>query len=200
MAFYLTHHLLDSGALYRLTAVAAVEQGIDFNDDEGLAAVARNLDVSFKASEKGVLAFLGERDVSKDIRSESAGMGASQVAACQPVRDALLDRQRDFKVSPGLIADGRDMGTTIFPEASIKIYLTASAEERANRRYKQLIERGESANLRALLEDIQARDARDMQRSASPLQAAEDAIEIDSTSMPIESVLDAILKVVHERL
>ncbi|MGH1486445.1 MAG: (d)CMP kinase [Cellvibrionaceae bacterium] len=200
LAEFLGFHLLDSGALYRLTAVAASEKGLELENEHAVADIARNLDVSFKAGPNGVLAFLGSRDVSRDIRLEGAGMGASTVAAHPLVREALLDRQKAFQMAPGLIADGRDMGTTVFPNAEIKVYLTASAEERANRRYKQLIDRGESANLRALLEDIQARDARDMQRSTSPLRPAKDAIEIDSTSMPIQAVLDTILKVVHERL
>ncbi len=200
LAEALGFHLLDSGALYRLTAVAATEQGVDLADQAAVAQVARQLDVQFKSSEKGVLAFLSGRDVSRDIRLEEAGMGASKVAAYPEVREALLDRQRAFEQQPGLIADGRDMGTTVFPDAPVKIFLTASAEERARRRYQQLLERGESANLRALLEDIQARDTKDMQRSASPLKPAEDVIEVDSTSMPIEEVLNLVLKVVSERI
>ncbi len=200
LAETLGFHLLDSGALYRLTAVAANEQGIDLTDQVAVAQVARQLDVQFKSSEKGVLAFLSGRDVSRDIRLEEAGMGASKVAAYPEVRAALLDRQRAFEQQPGLIADGRDMGTTVFPDAPVKIFLTASAEERARRRHQQLLERGESANLRALLEDIQARDAKDMQRSASPLKPADDAIEVDSTSMPIEAVLNLVLDVVSERI
>ena len=200
LAESLGFHLLDSGALYRLTALAASEKAVELSNAQAVADIARHLNVSFQSNPKGVLAFLGSRNVSRDIRMEAVGMGASTVAAHPLVREALLARQRAFQVSPGLIADGRDMGTTVFPDAEIKIYLTASAEERADRRYKQLIGRGESANLRALLEDIQSRDARDMQRSASPLQPAKGAIEIDSTSMPIQEVLDSIFKVVHERL
>jgi cytidylate kinase len=202
LAEKLGFHLLDSGALYRLTAVSAFQQGIDLEDEDHTSKVAEELDVAFKVGgpSKGVLAFLSGCDVTRDIRSEAAGMGASKVAAYTGVREALLQRQRDFAQLPGLIADGRDMGTTVFPDAPVKFFLTASAEERANRRYKQLIDRGESANLRALLEDIQARDARDTQRSASPLLPAEDAIEIDSTSMPIDQVVDFALKVIHERL
>jgi cytidylate kinase len=200
LAETLGYHLLDSGALYRLTAVAANEQGVDLKDEAAIAAIARQLDVSFKVGANGVLAFLGARDVSRDIRLESAGMGASIVAAHSVVREALLKRQRDFRQAPGLVADGRDMGTTVFPQAVVKIFLTASAEERANRRYQQLLERGESANLRALLEDIKARDTRDTQRSASPLLPATDAIVMDSTTMPIQAVLDAVLNIVHERI
>jgi cytidylate kinase len=202
LAEKLDFHLLDSGALYRLTAVAGFNLGVDLEDEVKAAEIAANLDVSFKVGEqnKGVLVFLSGKDVTGEIRSEKAGMGASKVAAHSSVRDALLQRQRDFLQPPGLIADGRDMGTTVFPDAPVKFFLTASAEERAKRRYQQLIERGESANLRALLEDIQARDARDTQRSASPLQPAKDAIEVDSTSMPIVDVVDFSLKVINERL
>lgn len=200
LAKNLGFHLLDSGALYRLTALAAMEQGVDLHDEAGVAVVAGDLDVSFTPSDKGVLVSLAGSDVSRDIRLEETGMGASIVAAHALVRTALLERQRAFAQAPGLVADGRDMGTTVFPEAQVKVFLTASAEERARRRYQQLIERGESANLRALLEDIQARDAKDMQRSASPLRAAEDAVSIDSTSMPIQEVLDKVMWLVSERL
>ena len=193
-------HLLDSGALYRLTAVAAMEQQVDLADQGAVAAVARALDVHFQPSEQGVLAFLSDVDVSREIRSERAGMNASTVAAYPQVRAALLERQRGFCQAPGLVADGRDMGTTVFPKAPVKIYLTASAEARAKRRYQQLLDRGESANLRAQLEDIEARDRADMQRSTSPLRPASDAIEIDSTLMPIEAVMASILDVVSERL
>ncbi|MEO0443785.1 MAG: (d)CMP kinase [Pseudomonadota bacterium] len=199
LAEKLGFHLLDSGALYRLTALASMEKGINLANEAATAEIARNLDVSFKSSADGVNAFLAGRDVSREIRSEKVGMGASQVAALPAVRAALLERQRVFQQAPGLIADGRDMGTTVFPGAAVKLFLTASAEERANRRYNQLIDRGESANLRALLEDIQARDARDMRRSASPLAPAKDAIMIESTSMPIDKVFEMALVVIAEQ-
>jgi cytidylate kinase len=192
--------LLDSGALYRLTAVASMTQGIDLHDVEATANIARHLNVTFEPSDKGVVAILGGQDVTGDIRKEEAGMGASVVAAHIPVRSALLERQRGFQQAPGLIADGRDMGTVVFPNAVLKVFLTASAEERAGRRYKQLLERGESANLRALLEDIKARDERDTQRSASPLRPAEDALEIDSTVMSIDGVLETVLAEAKKRL
>jgi len=192
--------LLDSCALYRLTAVAGMQQGIDLKDIPAITEVARQLNVVFEPTDKGVVAILDGKDVTADIRKEAAGMGASIVAAHVPVREALLERQRQFKQAPGLVADGRDMGTTVFPDAPVKVFLTASAEERAERRYKQLIERGESANLRALLDDIRARDERDTQRSASPLKPASDALEIDSTSLSIDAVLEMILSVVKERL
>lgn len=200
LAKELGFHLLDSGALYRLTAVACVEKGVDLQDENAAALVARHLNVSFTPSDNGVIAVLDGKDVTADIRKEAAGMGASVVAAHIPVRQALLERQRGFEQLPGLIADGRDMGTVVFPQAVVKVFLTASAEERADRRYKQLLERGESANLRALLDDIIARDQRDTQRSASPLKAADDALVIDSTSMPITEVLDTVLNKVKERL
>lgn len=196
LAKALGFHLLDSGALYRLTAVAGVAQGVDLHDADAIAQVARKLNVAFEPSDKGVLALLDGVDVTSDIRKEAAGMGASVVAAHVPVREALLERQRDFQQAPGLVADGRDMGTTVFPDAEVKVFLTASAEERAQRRYKQLLERGESANLRALLDDIRARDTRDTERSASPLQSAEDALVIDSTVMSIDEVLKTVLLLV----
>ncbi|MFT6387250.1 MAG: cytidylate kinase [Cellvibrionaceae bacterium] len=200
LADALGFYLLDSGALYRITALASKLQGIDLSNELAVAEVARCLDVSFKPSEHGVLVFLSGSDVSRDIRLEETGMGASVVAAHPSVRAALLDRQRGFQQAPGLVADGRDMGTTVFPDAPVKIFLTASAEERAKRRYRQLIERGESAKLRTLLGDIQARDTKDMQRSASPLKAADDALSIDSTTMPIQAVLDKVLELVKQRL
>lgn len=200
LAKALGFQLLDSGALYRLTAVACVSKGIALEDAQAAAEVARHLNVTFEPSDKGVIAILDGKDVTSDIRKEAAGMGASVVAAHIPVREALLERQRAFEVPPGLVADGRDMGTVVFPNAVVKVFLTASAEERAERRYKQLLERGESANLRALLDDIRARDIRDTQRSASPLKAADDALEIDSTVMSIDQVLNAVLDLAKKRL
>ena len=200
LAKALGFQLLDSGALYRLTAVACISQGVDLNDEMGAADIARHLNVTFEPSDKGVIAILDGSDVTSEIRKEAAGMGASIVAAHIPLRKALLERQRAFEQAPGLIADGRDMGTVVFPDAVVKVFLTASAEERADRRYKQLLERGESANLRALLDDIKARDVRDTERSASPLKAAEGALEIDSTVMSIDQVLETVLNVAKKRL
>lgn len=200
LASTLGFNLLDSGALYRLTALASQRCGVDVRKESDVAELARNLDVSFQPSEKGVLVALAGQDVSRDIRLEETAMGASVVAAYPSVRAALLERQRSFQSAPGLVADGRDMGTTVFPDAEIKIFLTASAEERARRRYQQLIDKGESANLRGLLEELQARDHKDIQRSASPLRPAEDAVSIDSTSMPIQAVLDLVLELVKKRL
>lgn len=185
-------HLLDSGALYRLTALAAVRQGVSLDDEAGLVSVAAGLDVAFEPTPAGepVKVILAGQDVTADIRTESAGDNASKVAVMQPVRDALLQRQRDFRQAPGLVADGRDMGTVVFPDAPVKIFLTASAEERAQRRYSQLKDAGVDVNIDALLEEIQVRDERDMNRSAAPLKPADDAQVIDSTGLSIEEVLD----------
>ncbi len=200
LADSLGFHLLDSGALYRLTALALEQQQVNIADEQAVADIASQLDIQFKTSEHGVKTLLDGRDVSREIRLEQTGMNASKVAAFEPVRAALLARQRAFAQLPGLVADGRDMGTTVFPKAMLKIFLTASAEERAKRRYQQLIERGESANLRAQLQDILARDSADSSRASSPLKAAADAIEIDSTTMPIQAVLDKVMLLVKERL
>ncbi|NIB42073.1 (d)CMP kinase [Pseudomaricurvus alkylphenolicus] len=196
----LGYHLLDSGALYRLTALAAERQGVDFEDSDGLAQVAAQLDVVFSTTELGVNILLAGDDVTRAIRQEQVGMNASRVAACEPVRAALLQRQRDFRQAPGLVADGRDMGTTVFPDAPVKVFLTASAEERANRRVKQLQEAGQSVDFKAILEDIERRDKQDRERTSSPLVAAEDAVEVDTTAMPIERVLDVVLQLAQERL
>lgn len=191
--------LLDSGALYRLVALCSIRQAVAVDQVELLADLARRLPVEFKPATDRVEAILSGENVSLAIREEAVGLVASKVAAIPEVREALLQRQRDFAQAPGLVADGRDMGTVVFPEAQIKIFLTASAEERANRRYNQLKQRGESVSLPRLLEDIQARDARDINRQVSPLKPAEDAIVIDSSQMGIDEVQDAILAVVDNR-
>lgn len=189
LAQHFNWHFLDSGALYRLTALAAQRRGIDFADEAAVAAVASGLDVTFHPSEAGeVKVILENQDVTNDIRTEIAGNNASKVAVLPAVRTALLQRQRDFARSPGLIADGRDMGTTVFPQAAVKLFLTASAEVRAERRYKQLKEKGLGANLRGLIEEIQQRDERDRTRSASPLIPADDAVTIDTSSKSIAEV------------
>lgn len=182
-------HFLDSGALYRLTALAAQRHGIDFSDEAAVAAVAADLDVTFRPTDEGeVKVILENQDVSNDIRTEIAGNNASKVAVLPAVREALLQRQRDFAMLPGLIADGRDMGTTVFPQANVKLFLTASAEVRAERRYKQLKEKGLGANLRGLIDEIRQRDERDRTRSASPLRPADDAVTIDTSNKSIEEV------------
>jgi len=193
-------HFLDSGALYRVTGQACLIEGVSWDDHVAVTEVARHLDVSFTAAASGeiLVAYKG-RDVSRDIRTEEGGRGASTVATIPTVREALLARQREFRQLPGLVADGRDMGTAVFPEADLKIFLTASARERAQRRYKQLIAKGESVSLPRLLEDIEERDERDSSREVSPLVPAEDAIVIDSTATSIEAVFDQVMQKVTER-
>ena len=182
-------HILDSGALYRLTALAALQQNIASNDEETLSQLARNLDIAFELGE----VYLAGQCVSLAIREEECGNMASKIAAISTVRSALLQRQRDFQQAPGLIADGRDMGTVVFPHAAIKIFLTASAEERAKRRLNQLKQNKISASLTRLIKEIKARDARDINRQSSPLKAADDAIVIDSSFMTIADVVDQVM-------
>lgn len=186
--------ILDSGALYRLTALAATGQGADFADSLSLAALARRLDIEFALKSGRVVILLEGRDVTDAIRTEAAGMGASKVAAVPQVREALLQRQRDFRQLPGLVADGRDMGTVVFPDAPLKIFLTASAAVRAERRYLQLQQQGVAADLAQITADIEQRDAQDAQRSVAPLRPAEDAKPLDSTRMSIDEVLATILR------
>lgn len=191
---------LDSGALYRVLGLAAIRKQIALDDEDALAAEAMDLGVSFGSGSSGlgVEVLLDGEDVTSDIRTESAGDAASRVAALPAVRTALLKRQRDFEQPPGVVADGRDMGTTVFPDAPLKIFLTASAEERAKRRYKQLIEKGDNANIRALQSEIEARDRRDSERSTSPLRPADDAVVLDTTEMDIESVVSAVMGLATE--
>lgn len=193
-------HLLDSGALYRLTALAALRQGVALDDERGLVDVARSLDVTFQATPAGepVKVLLAGEDVTSEIRTEACGDGASRVAVMQPVRDALLQRQRDFRQAPGLVADGRDMGTVVFPDAPVKVFLTASAEERARRRYLQLKDGGGDVKIEHLLDEIRARDERDMNRSAAPLKPADDAQVIDSTGLSIEEVLSKVMALLSQ--
>jgi len=181
-------HMLDSGALYRLTALAAQRRGIDLADADAVARVAAELDVRFEGEDETRVLLEGE-DVTLQIRSEEVGAAASTVAAHPAVRKALLDRQRRFAQPPGLVADGRDMGTVVFPHAPVKIYLDASAEVRGERRYKQLKDKGLDANLDQIIEDIRQRDQRDMQRAVAPLKPAEDAYVIDSSQLTVEQVL-----------
>ncbi len=200
LAQQLGWHLLDSGALYRVTAYACVQEGVDLADHSGVAAVARQLRVHFVTADNGeVLVYYREQDASRAIRTEEGGRGASTVGAIAAVREALLARQRDFLQPPGLVADGRDMGTVVFPLAPLKFFLVASAEERAQRRYKQLIDKGESVSLPRLLRDIQERDERDSSRSVSPLLPADDAIVIDSTATPIDDVFAKVMTSVNAR-
>lgn len=183
-------HCLDSGALYRLVGVAADRAGTSFEDPAGLAAIARRLRVVFD----GERVLLDGEDVSTLIRTEQAGNLASRVAAVPAVRDALLEWQRAQARAPGLVADGRDMGTVVFPAAPVKVFLTANPEERARRRHKQLLEKGFTANLASLVAEIRERDERDRTRAVAPLKAPAAALEIESTALSIEEVLDRVLE------
>jgi cytidylate kinase len=189
-------HLLDSGALYRLVALAALDRGVAEDDEAALARIAVELDAEFVFSEQGMQVLLDGLDVSGRLRSEEVSAFSSRIAALPGVRAALVQRQRAFRQAPGLVADGRDMGTVIFPDAKLKIFLTASAEARAERRHKQLKEKGESVNLSRLFRDIEKRDERDRSRAVSPLKPADDAHVIDSTELSI----DEVLRKVHELL
>jgi len=187
-------HLLDSGALYRLVAMAAGRVGVALDDAPRLAQIARELDVEFGTDERGAerVSLAGE-DVTLELRTEAAGAGASAVAVIPAVREALLERQRGFRRRPGLVADGRDMGTQVFPGASLKVFLTASAGERARRRHKQLKDKGLNVSLAALSRDIEDRDRRDSERSVAPLRPAEDARILDSSGKSIEAVTRIVL-------
>jgi len=189
VAAALGFHFLDSGALYRLTALSAMKQGVALDDEVRVAELAAVLPATFH---DGAVWLAGE-DVTDSIRAEAVGEGASKVAALPTVRAALLDRQRAYRQAPGLVADGRDMGTVVFADAATKVFLTASAEARAERRYKQLIGKGNSASLPALVADMQARDARDTARAVAPLKPAPDALLLDTTEMDVESAVQAVL-------
>jgi cytidylate kinase len=193
--------LLDSGALYRLVALAGRKAGVRLDDGPGLARLAERIDIRFDSDPAGEeIVWLDGQEVTGAIRTEGAGNDASKVAALPVVRTALLERQRRFAVPPGLVADGRDMGTVVFPQAEVKIFLTASASERAARRHKQLKEKGVAANLAALSLEIAERDLRDMNRAASPLVASADATLLDTTGMSVDAVVERILGVARERL
>lgn len=199
LAKELGFHLLDSGALYRLVALAAIKKNVALTSEPAVAEVAAQLDVEFSLEGDNLRILLAGEDVTATIRAETVGMNASIVAAYPQVRDALLKRQRAFATAPGLVADGRDMGTTVFPAAQFKIYLTASAEARADRRCKQLQAKGVEANWDQVVADIRERDERDSTRSVSPLRPAEDAVIIDSTELTITQVLEAMLSVVKHQ-
>ena len=187
-------HLLDSGALYRLTALAGAARQLDPADEPGHAAVAAGLDARFEVNEAGgERVLLDGRDVTRELRAEVTGNMASVVAVMPAVRAALLERQRAYAVAPGLVADGRDMGTVVFPSAGLKVFLTASAGERARRRYNQLKEKGLAANLAGLSQEILERDRRDSARSVAPLRPAADAVVIDSTGITVDDVVSRIL-------
>ncbi|HKM16132.1 MAG TPA: (d)CMP kinase [Marinospirillum sp.] len=187
-------YLLDSGALYRLVGLAAEQQNVALDDEAGLSVIAEQLDVQFLADQNDLVSvILAGQDVSHELRTERVGGLASKIAVLNGVRTALLVRQRAFAQPPGLICDGRDMGTVVFPAAPLKIYLTASADERAKRRLEQLQSKGVAAKLCDLKNDILERDARDMNRTTAPLKPAEDALQVDSTALSITEVVDLIL-------
>jgi len=198
LAERLGYHFLDSGALYRLLALAARHHKVEWDNVEDLAVLAAHMDVSFtmNGADRTPQIILEGENVTTQVRTEEIGNGASIVAAIPSVREALLERQRAFVKAPGLVADGRDMGTIVFPEADTKIYLTASAEERAQRRHNQLIGKGESVSLADLVETVRLRDERDMNRSVSPLQPAEDAIQVNTSGKTIEEVFSEVIALV----
>ena len=193
VASRLGFHVLDSGALYRLLGAAAKRHAVSIENEAALEVLAAHLDVQFTVDAQGEAVILLEgEDVSREIRTEEAGRVASQVAVLPKVRNALLARQQAFREAPGLVADGRDMGTVVFPDADLKIFLTASAEARAERRYKQLLEKGFGASLAALIDDIRARDTRDTERSIAPLKPADCALVLDSTDLGIDAVVQRV--------
>lgn len=185
----LGYHYLDSGAIYRIAALAALRRGISWQDEAALADMAAGLDISFSDGE----IYLDGETITEAVRTEEISRGASEVAVHPALRRALLDLQQSFRKAPGLVADGRDMATVVFPDAQTKIFLTASAEVRAERRYKQLIEKGIHANLAEILQDLQTRDARDSQRAVAPLQKSENARLLETSDLSIDQAVDAIL-------
>ena len=193
LASHLGFHLLDSGALYRIVGFAALDQGIAWDDEPSVTQIVRDLDVSFVTTELGVRVIYCGRDVTDPVRSVRGGEGASAVAALPSVREALLARQRELAVAPGLIADGRDMGTVVFPDASVKVFLDASAMARAQRRQSQLQLQGEDVSLPRLLKAIGARDTKDRTRSVSPLVPAKDAVIVDSTDLTADAVFERVM-------
>jgi cytidylate kinase len=199
MAKELGWHYLDSGALYRVLAQAALKHHVDLADEEAVAKIGHSLDVEFVVKNDALIVLLEGQDVSTQIRSEQAGNAASKVAALPQVRSALLERQYAFRQAPGLVTDGRDMGTVVFPDADYKVFLNASAEERAKRRHKQLKEKGIESNLSGLVAEISERDQRDSQRTVAPLKPADDAIQLDSTSLGIDDVFHRVRAICTDR-
>ncbi|KJY85230.1 cytidylate kinase [Vibrio galatheae] len=200
LANKLGFNLLDSGAIYRVLALAAIHHGVDLESEDALVPLATHLDVQFVAEGDLVKVILEGEDVSRELRKEETGMAASKVAALPRVREALLRRQRAFSEGKGLIADGRDMGTVVFPQAEVKIFLDASAEERAHRRLKQLQGKGLDVKFDDLLSEIQERDDRDRNRPVAPLRPAEDALLLDSTTMSIDEVVEKALQYIESKL
>lgn len=189
-------HYLDSGSIYRSLAIAVLAQKIDFTDIATIVKVAQAMQLEFECGDE-LIVKLNSTDITAQLGTETTGNTASIIAAYPEVREVLLQKQKDFKKAPGLVADGRDMGTVVFPDAQNKVFLTASAEERGKRRYKQLIEKGISANLEQITQEISARDQRDQERKTAPLVAAEDALTIDSSELTINQVIEAVLNLVH---
>lgn len=199
IANHLGWHILDSGSIYRVLALAARRKNIDFKDTESLVKLANSLNLRFKSGamlQSSVI--LDEKDVYNDIRSEECGQDASLIAVIPEVRAALLERQRAFAVEPGLVTDGRDMGTVVFPDAILKLYLYASPEERASRRYFQLKDKGIHVSLAEVVEELAKRDARDSQRQHAPLKPAEDAVLVDTTGLTIGQVFDRVLDLIKK--
>ncbi|NAW68194.1 (d)CMP kinase [Vibrio sp. V27_P1S3P104] len=200
LAKKLGFQLLDSGAIYRVLALAALHHGVDIDSEDALVPLATHLDVQFVAEGDLVKVILEGEDVSRELRKEETGMAASKIAALPRVREALLRRQRAFDQGHGLVADGRDMGTVVFPQAAVKIFLDASAQERAQRRYKQLQLKGLNVKFDNLLSEIQERDERDRNRSVAPLRPAEDALLLDSTTLSIDQVVEQALQYIESKL
>ncbi len=200
LANHFKWHLLDSGAIYRVLALSALKQNIALDDEQKLAQLALNLPLTFDTTSGEVKVLLNNIDVSKDIRTELTGGAASKVAAINSVRTALLQRQRDFRQAPGLIADGRDMGTIVFKDAPVKIFLDASAESRAERRMKQLQDKQNHVKFAEILQEITARDERDRNRTVAPLKPADDALIIDTTSLSIQDVFNQSIKYINKEL
>jgi cytidylate kinase len=200
LAKKLGYHLLDSGAIYRVLALAAMHHGVDLESEDALVPIATHLDVQFIAEGDLVKVILEGEDVSDELRKEETGMAASKVAALPRVREALLRRQRAFSAEPGLVADGRDMGTIVFPTAEAKIFLDASAEERAQRRYNQLHAKGLEVSIDHLLSEITERDYRDRNRAVAPLRPADDALVLDSTELSIEKVVEKAYEFIESKL
>lgn len=192
-------HLLDSGALYRAVGYAASMAGLDLSDAEAMTRCAETTKITFRDPKDGreTRVYVNSHEATDELRTETVGAVASAIAAIPAVRTALVDKQLSFRRSPGLVADGRDMGTVIFPDAGFKVFLTASAEERAKRRYKQLKDKGLNVTLASLLREIEARDARDAARPVAPLKPAVDAVLIDSTGMPVDAVVEQVLNLIQ---
>ena len=199
IASKLSFNYLDSGALYRALSVSSARHGVNLRNIKGLVDLVEHMDVRFEMDDDNFKVFLDEINVSDEMRTEDAGVRASKIAFYPEIRESLLKRQRKFAFGVGLVADGRDMGTVVFPEADLKIYLTASIEERAQRRYKELIDKGEDVSLRALAKQVRDRDARDMNREVSPLIAADDAVTIDTSEMSVARVLNSIFELVRAK-